>query len=125
MKFCEAMAMLKQGSKVTRKPWADGVYFLLQGEDVKSFQPKLSAYHYNEDIMISEGWMVEGNEEEMSFCDIISFLQKGYKAKMKEWKECFIYFDHSINGLVVHSMEPFPYTPDFDSFIAEDWIEIK
>jgi hypothetical protein len=125
MKFCEAMDKLKNGSKVTRKPWGEGLYFLMQGEDVKSFQPKLSSYHYNEDIMVSDGWLVDDCKEEMKFCDIIPYIRKGSKAKMKQWKESFIYFDNSTKGLVIHSMECFPFTPDFDSFLAEDWITIE
>jgi len=125
MKFCEAMDKLKSGSKVTRKPWEDGVYFLMQGKDVKSYQPKLSTYNYNEDIMISDGWLVDNGNEEMKFCDIISFICKGSKAKMKDWKESFIYFDASIRGLVIHTMDCFPYIPDFDSFLADDWITVE
>ena len=125
MKFCEAMDLLKAGSKVTRQPWIDGVYFLMEGEDVKSFQPKLAPYQYNEDIMVSDGWLIVGSEDEYKFCEIIPFLMQGAKAKLKDWKETFIYYAQDIKGLVVHSMEIFPFIPDFDSFVAQDWIEIK
>lgn len=125
MKFCDAMEMLKKGSKVTRHLWEEGLYFVMQGDDVKSFQPKLSSYLYNEDIMVSDGWIVDDGKEEMKFCDIIPYIRKGSKARMKDWKESFIYFDQSIKGLVIHSMDCFPFTPDFDSFLAEDWITIE
>lgn len=125
MKFCEAMEKLKGGSKVTRAPWKDGVYFMMDGNDVKSFQPKLSHYVYNEDIMVSEGWMVECKDEEYKFCDIIPYLQQGSKAKLKEWKEMFIYLDQSMKGLVVNSMDIFPFTPQFDDFVAQDWVIIE
>ena len=125
MKFCEAMDKLKTGSKVTREPWRDGVYFLLDGKDVKSYQPKLSAYIYNEDIMVSDGWLVDDNPEEYRFCDIISYLQQGSKAKLKEWKETFIYLDHSTKALVCHSMDAFPFTPQFNDFLAQDWMVLE
>lgn len=125
MKFSEAMEKLKSGSKVTRQPWAQGVYFLMQGDEVKSFQPKLSPYIYNEDIMVSDGWLIDENPDKYKFCDIIPFLQKGSKAKLKAWNEMFIYLDASTKSLVVHSMDAFPFLPDFESFVAQDWIEIK
>jgi hypothetical protein len=125
MKFCEAMDKLKAGAKVTRHPWSQGVYFLMDGNDVKSYQPKLSPYNYNEDIMVSDGWFVDDHEEEMKFCDIIPFLQNGSKAKQRDWKEMFVYLDQSARSLVVHSMDIFPFIPDFDSFTAQDWIEVE
>lgn len=125
MKFCEAMELLKNGSKVTRHPWQQGVYFLIVNGDVKSFQPHLTPYIYNEDIMVSDGWIVEGIEEELKFCNIITHLRNGLKAKLKDWNETFIYFDHQTKLIVCQSMNLFPFIPDFESFIAEDWIEIS
>lgn len=129
MKFCEAMDLLKTGSKVTRHPWQEGVYFKMIGDEVKSFQPKLTPYIYDEDIMVSDGWLIDENnnfsdQKEYKFCDIIPFLTRGYKVKLKEWNETFVYFDRDSKILVVNSMSIFPFIPDFSSFIAEDWIEL-
>lgn len=124
MKFCEAMDKLKEGAKVTRQPWAEGVYFLMDGSDVKSYQPKLAHFLYNEDIMVSDGWVVDGIEGEFKFCDIISYLQQGARARLNEWKESFIYLDPTDKVLVVNSMEIFPFTPQFSDFVAQDWVEI-
>lgn len=126
MKFSEAMELLKSGSKVTRQPWIDKIYFLMKDSKIKSYQPVLAAYQYNEDIMISDGWVIiDGAREEFTFCEIIPLIQKGAKAKLKDWKNMFIYYDSSIKGLVLYSMEIQPFIPDFESFIAQDWLEIK
>lgn len=127
VKFSEAMEKLKSGSKVTRGAWGKNVYFMMIGNEVKSVQPKLSHYIYNEDIMVSDGWTVdkEGTEKEYKFCDIIPFLQKGAKAKLKDWEECFIYLDVQSKSLVLHAMESIPFVPNFESFAAQDWIEIE
>lgn len=124
MKFCEAMELLKAGKKVTRQTWKDSLHFLMDGSDVKSYQPKLTNYIYNEDIMISDGWVVEGQDGEHRFCDIVGWLQQGFKARLKDWKEPFIYLDKQTNSLVLYCMEVMPFIPDFDSFVAQDWIEI-
>lgn len=124
MKFNEAMEKLQSGVKVTRQPWAGSIYFLMDGSDVKSYQPKLGPYIYNEDIMVSGGWQVEGIEGEHRFYDIITYLQQGFKARINDWKESYIYFDNTIKGLAIHSMDIFPFVPDFDSFVAQDWVEI-
>jgi hypothetical protein len=82
----------------------------MDGSDVKSYQPKLQPYAYNEDIMVSDGWVVEGLEGEHKFYDIISQLQDGKKCHPKEWKEdCFIYFDQTLQGLALRTMEMFPF----------------
>tara|TARA_R110000868_G_scaffold336890_1_gene597820 strand:+ start:65 stop:439 length:375 start_codon:yes stop_codon:yes gene_type:complete len=124
MKFCEAMDKLKEGAKVTRQPWAEGVYFLMDGSDVKSYQPKLAHFVYNEDIMVSDGWLVDEVEGSFKFCDIIGYLQQGARARLNEWKEAFIYLDSTDKVLVINSMEIFPFTPQFSDFVAQDWIEL-
>jgi len=125
MKFCEAMELLKTGSKVTRLPWKDGIYFQIEDEDVKSFQPRLSPFLYNEDIMVSEGWFVEGIENELNFCDIILFLLKGARARMKDWTDTYIFLDNNTKSMMIQSMIIFPFTPDFESFVAEDWVVVE
>lgn len=122
MRFNEAMEKLQAGEKVTRSPWLGSIYFMLDGKDVKSYQPKLGAYIYNEDIMVSNGWEVQGVEGEHKFYDIILYLQQGAKARMKDWKESYIYLDNTMKGLAIHSMDIFPFTPDFESFTAQDWV---
>ena len=125
MKFSEAMELLQKGAKVTRQPWEHNVYFLMAGEEVKSFQPKLLPYHYDEDIMVSDGWLVEGRKDKFRFYDIIPMLQQGLKAKLESWIDMYIYLDKSTKSLVVHSMDVMPFIPDFESFVAQDWIELK
>lgn len=119
------MELLQKGSRVTRHPWIGSIYFMMEGNDVKSYQPKLQPYAYNEDIMVSDGWIVEGVEGEFKFYDIIQYLMQGAKAKLKDWKESYIYLDGSVKALVVHSMDVFPFVPDFASFVAQDWVDLS
>jgi len=123
MKFCEAMDKLKEGGRVTRNAWKGSVYFKISDNEVKSYQPKLMPYIYNDDIMVSDGWMIEGDDNEYTFCEIIPFLQQGAKAHLKEWDETYIYLDRQLKQLVVHSMDHLPFIPDFESFAATDWME--
>lgn len=122
MKFDEAVQKLKAGLKVTRNPWKDGLYFKMDGSEIKSFQPRLIAYLYDESIMISSGWMVLGLEGEYDFCDVIPLLQSGHHAKLKTWNDAFIFYDYSSQCLAYSSMEVFPYIPSFGDFTASDWI---
>jgi len=119
------MDLLKGGSKITREPWKDGIYFKLEKGQVNSYQPKLSNYLYDEDIMISEGWLVEGIEKPMSFCNLIPYLQEGLKAKQEKWNETYIFYDHATKGILIQTMSDFPFIPDFLSFVAQDWIELN
>jgi hypothetical protein len=126
MKFSEIMDLLKSGSRVTREKWKDGVCFIYNAPDVISLQPRVTHFQYNESIMISEGWTIDTDySKEYKFSEIIPFLMKGSIAKLKEWKkDNYIYLDKPTKMLVFHSMETFPFIPDFESFIAEDWIEL-
>jgi hypothetical protein len=124
MNFSDAMEKLKSGSKITRHEWKSLLYFMMQDDVIKSFQSRISTYVYCEDIMTSSGWLIDSDEKEYSFCDIIGPLQSGSNARLKEWKEAYIYFDHSVKEIVIHNMEYYPFVPAFDSFVKEDWIEL-
>jgi hypothetical protein len=122
MDFKDAMDALKKGKKVTRDPWSDWIYFQMDEKfQVKSFQPRLDAYVYNENTMISEGWLVIGEEKKFTFCEIIPFLLRGRKAKLSDWEDCFIYLDKSTSSLILRTMDIFSFKPDFHSFCAQDW----
>lgn len=125
MKFCEAMEKLKNGSKVSRNPWKEGLYFLLVDDEIKSFQPKLKHFMYDENIMMSEGWFVDDKKDSLKFCEIVNYLKNGSVAKKSDWKNCFIYLDKLEKVLVLSYMDIFPFVPQFNDFLAEDWIELQ
>jgi len=127
MRFNEAVKAMKEGSKVTREQWKGSVYFQYvksdNGKVIHTFQPKLMVYAYDEDIMGSDGWQIEGIEGEFAFCDIIEFLKSQKKARLNNWdKDSFIQYDPQSAALVYFTMEPLTFTPTFDSFVAQDWI---
>ncbi len=124
MKFNEAMECLQKGDKVTRTPWIGSVYFMLEENDVKAYQPRLGQFIYDEDIMISDGWSLGDVEGNYRFYDIIPYLQSGASAKRNDWKNSYIYLDKQTKSLVIHTMDVFPFVPDFAAFIAEDWVNI-
>ena len=126
MKFSEAVQALKDGERVTRQSWIGSMYFQIDSvtELLHCFQPTLKAFGYDESIMLSTGWEVEGEEGEFAFYDIISFLQQGKKAKLKEWTDTFIQYDSQAKTLVAHEMISFNYHPDFDAFTAIDWVTL-
>lgn len=125
MKFNEAMEALQNGNKVTRQSWVGAIYFKMDGNDVKTYQPRAANYIYNEDIMVSEGWIVDGVEGEHKFYDIIPYLQKGKKAWLKDWVDMSIHYDQPTQAIVLNSMEIYAFIPAFDAFIAQDWIVLS
>lgn len=130
MNFTEAMKAMKDGQKVTRKSWVGSVYFKCINPNananvIHAYQPKLAIYQYNESIMLSSGWQVEGVEGEFDFCDIIDHLKSGKKVKQHDWNEdTYIKYDHESNALVCFSMEMLPFTPNFEDFTATDWVTV-
>lgn len=124
MKFCEAVQSLKAGKKITRSSWKGSIQFLMIDGDIKSYQPRITDFIYNEMIMVSTGWLVEGDEKLHDFCDIVPLLIQGKKAKLAEWDEEYIYLDKDTRTIVFYSMETFPFIPSFEAFVAEDWVEL-
>lgn len=123
MQFCEAMDVLKNGGKVTRSVWKGSLYFKMKDKKVMSYQPRFLDYTYDESIMVSEGWFIEGDSNAYTFCEIIPFLNDGKKAKMEDWSDSYIFYERPSSKLVLHMMDVFPFVPGFDSFMAVDWIE--
>ncbi len=123
MTFSEAMELLKAGSKVTRNEWKNGLYFKMEKLIVKSYQPIIGHYQYTEDIMISDGWIADGETESKTFCEIIPELELGNKVRMKEWEQDYYIFMDGSN-IALHYMAQFSYHPCFADFQANDWIEV-
>lgn len=132
MNFTEAMKALKNGEKVTRKQWVGSVYFKCMNplaevypNIIHAYQPKLDIYQYNETIMLSSGWQVEGEDGDFNFCDIIDYLKSGKKAKLQDWnQDSYIKYDNASDALVYFTMEMLPFTPNFEDFTATDWVTV-
>ncbi|HHT9109568.1 MAG TPA: hypothetical protein ACFYDZ_00245 [Candidatus Brocadiaceae bacterium] len=125
MNFNEAVLRLKAGEKITREPWANELYFQMKEGRVVCYQPMLDHYPYTDDIMVSEGWIVEDKMDfPMPFSEIIPMLLEGKKARMFDWEFSYIYLDKETRGLLLHRMTELPFAPSFNDFTAEDWQEI-
>ena len=129
MNFKDAMELLKSGSKVTRQAWLnqkDGdIFFKLSDNKVRAYRPSFQAFTYDEEIILSDGWLIDGQEGEHTFSDIIPFVQSGLRARLKSWNGSFIFLDKAANFLVLSSNGEFLFTPDFNSFIATDWVVLE
>lgn len=122
MNFQDAMSALKAGSKVTRSVYHGELYFKVDGDAVRCFQPSLSHFHYDADIMLSTGWEIDNNGESYSFPEVISFLQAGSSARLKAWEDSYIYLDVVEQIIVLSAMNAFPFKPSLADFIAPDWM---
>lgn len=125
MNFSEAVESLKEGKKVTRSSWRDGIYLMIVQKKLKSFQPMWVAFLYENEILLSDGWLLEGRDEEFTFCDLIPYLQRGEKAQCKDWGAMFIYYDNTSKILCNQTIEETKFTLEFDSFVATDWMAIE
>jgi hypothetical protein len=124
MKFNEAMEHLQWGHKVSRSSWA-GMYLIMNDKQIEAYSPRINHYIYNEEIMLSDGWLVEGMDGERKFYDIIDYIAQGATIRLKGWGEKFVFYDKIEHSLVIHSMELNYYKPDFEDFAAKDWMIIE
>jgi len=89
MRFSQGMDALNAGKKVTREDWIKTRYFLKEGDNIYCYQKSLKHYIYNENIMLSDGWLIAyengnfNNMKEYHFCEIIPLLVAGAIAKKK------------------------------------------
>ena len=102
---------------------------------VYAYHSIIDRFLYHEEIMISDGWLVgdiiaihswtvADIEKSHKFCDIIQDLKNGKKAWLSDWiPGNYIYLDPK-DGIVFHQMKSFFFTPAFNDFLAEDWMEI-
>lgn len=124
MNFNEAMEKLKQGKKVTRST-DDKSYFIMKDNKLEYRSRSTNYYLYSQDIMISEDWYFDNDDKtDYEFSEIIPFLLKGFKFKLKGWQDAYIYYDLSTQLILLITMVICDYIPCFADFIAEDWIEI-
>lgn len=125
MNFKEAMEALKSGSKVTRKSWIGSVYFEMKENEIKGFNKVTEYFQYDESIMISDKWKIEGIEGNFYFYEIIDFLSEGKNAYLETWDQMFISYERSSQNIILHSMKKLNYQPSFESFTSTDWIIIN
>lgn len=125
MDFKSAVEAMKNGKKVTRQQWAGSIYFIVKNNHVYSFQPVTEAFRYTEDIMLSEGWLTNGEDTVLSFVDLIPYLMKGFKAWRKDWVQKYIIYSSNDRMLVQKGMQEISYNPSFDAFLANDWKEVE
>lgn len=124
MNFNEAMEKLKEGKKISRNIWKDTLYYQLKGSEIKTYQNKLDVFIYDEDIMLSNGWLLIGDTKEYSFVDLLPLLYKGAKATHKEWEKSYFYLELVTKTLIISTIYEQSFVPDFMSFLADDWIEL-
>jgi hypothetical protein len=51
-------------------------------------------------------------------------LQQGFKARLSSWNDAYIFLQKQTNTLAFYTMEVFPFIPNFESFVENDWIEL-
>ena len=125
MKFSEAIEQAKLGKSITRSNWKGDVHFKLENKDLKCYRSMVRPYVYNEQIMLSEGWLVSEVEGNHQFYEIIDLLKNGKKAYLPEWKEhTYITLDNVSGSLLISCIEEFPFIIEFKDMSLNDWVVI-
>lgn len=125
MNFKEAMIAAQKGAKVTRQGWKGSLHFEMENDKLVSKQPVIETYPICEEVFLSDGWVLENDEKEsILFYDLIPFLQKGRRAKLKDWVDSWIKYDVSSRCIVYEYRHNRPYFPPFEAFTATDWITV-
>ncbi len=124
MNFNEAMEALKGGKKIARSLWLGEMYFVLYKNDsILCFRYALNNYIYDQSVLLSKGWLIDDGNKEHEFVEIIESLQKGSRAKLKEWGDSYIFLDKTQKTLVYRTNIQHSYIPAYEDFVAIDWIE--
>jgi hypothetical protein len=131
MKFAEALEELKAGKKIGRKAWEKNTFIKNQEVDTpnkkfgepKVYKETIVPYVYNLNIIDSNDWLMVGETQKYKFADIAILLLRGAKARFQDWEDgSYIFFDRQEKCLFWRYMSVCDMsTPDFMSFVAEDW----
>ncbi len=124
MTFDEAMGVLKKGIKVTREGWKNSYHLSLEDDHVISYAPCVKYYIYDEDILISNGWLLGNDKKEYNFSQIIPHLRNGVRAKLKDWNDSYIYYSSQERDVMLYTIEQTKFIPNFKDFLADDWITL-
>jgi hypothetical protein len=125
MKLKDAIEKAINGSKITRKLWANDYYFQYVNNEIKAFANIISNYIYTESIMNSDGWILDNGETDRKFHEIIIPLRRGIGARLPHWENSFIFYDAPTGDLLIKTVGESHFAPDFASFSADDWMVIE
>jgi hypothetical protein len=122
MTLCEAVEMLKKGLAVTRMAWMGSVFFKMHHGEMRAYHITTTRFNCPEYMIFTHNWIVNDSLPNMSFCEIIPYLEQGLRIKMAGWDMQEIYLNESHEFILIHTAEQLDYQLDFKTLKATDWV---
>ncbi len=123
MDFKEAVEKLEEGKKIRRREWKDESLHIFMD---KCYREEYFPFNYTVDIMISQGWIIIGEEDTFCFSDIIKPLMEGNKVKLEEWpNDCFLEVYKGTKELFMRKISEVDFIPTFECFTSDDWMVME
>lgn len=132
MDFKQAMEAMRKGAKIRRPSWEPSLHLrkvVVKIKDTEETQEIIQAYRlqyntfeWNLSTLDSNDWLIEGSLEEVPFEEVAVQLQKGKKARLKNWEDNFIILDKASNEIVFVHYAPYPFCPNFRCICSNDWV---
>lgn len=127
MKFSEALIELREGQKITRSDWLrNDIFFQTSGKKdghkINCFYVASTLFRYDNDILLSDDWKIEGQKGLHTFDKAVDALEQMKKISLSSWDEKYVEKDPNSREIIVKYVDICNFTPCFKDFIAEDWM---
>lgn len=129
MNFKDALAALKKGKKIARCTWKGHQYLVIDldgagKEHVVSYTRRASIFAYDSDTLLTDNWELSNDRSKsMTWDEVVEALIQGGRVRQHDWPiDAYILYDKAQKGIVHYGMEIGPYTPNFESFMSNDWM---
>lgn len=122
MEFSEALTELRNGKKIRRSTWNNELsYITIENGEVRGYTKATSSFGWDNNIILSDDWIVEDEEGFKSFPEAINALKQGKKVRLSNWKDQHIELDTQTNQIVLKHFIYGGYSPSFECYTANDW----
>lgn len=127
MDFGTALEELKKENKIKRGSWRENIFLAFsKDKTVNSYIEALNSYSWDNDIILSEQWMIDSGKgygtDLYPFTDAIKALAEGHSVKLSHWNDQHLYLDRQSQDVILKHFVECRYSPTFEDFISEDWI---
>lgn len=126
MNFNKAHKELLNGERIRRKEWEPLMHMFIneKKDNIITYRGEHTAFYANSSFLLSDGWILEGSEKELSFLEALDLLKMKAKLTHKSWRPHEFIFVDGDKFALCKAVE-YPFMPSYKDFCSSDWEILK
>lgn len=123
MNIADAINELKQGKRITRPVWGEGIYLAMVDDIVKPYCVATLYYQYDQNILITTDWeTLDGTKQNMTFPEMLSALKEGHKTRRSSFAEgSYLILSQNKQDIFIKKIAEHHFIPTYQCLDATDW----